>query len=118
MAKKRSRTSSGVKPTKGDDFKLINGIGPAAESHLHSVSIVTFAQLAALSPADIAAAVADPAMTTERIMKQNWIGQARELAAKSTLAEPEQIDQVHEIMLGATISASQMDAPTTPTAVK
>ncbi len=49
MAKKRSSPPHGAKPSEGDDFKLINGIGPAVQSYLHGVGIFTFAQLAALS---------------------------------------------------------------------
>src|SRR5581483_6482156 len=43
---------------KGDDLKRINRISPAVERRLHCVGIYTYAQLAALSPADIAAATA------------------------------------------------------------
>ena len=40
-----------------DDFKLINGIGPAIERRLHEVGVTTFAQLAALSPDGLATLV-------------------------------------------------------------
>ncbi len=67
---------------KGDDLKRINRISPAVERRLHCVGIYTYAQLAALSPADIAAATADlSGMSTQRIIQQDWIGQARRLAA-------------------------------------
>ncbi len=86
MAKKPSRTPRAVKPRDADDLKLINGIGPIVESRLRGVGIYTFTQLAALSPADIAAAVSDLAgLTSERIIKQDWIGQAHKLAAESIL---------------------------------
>ena len=58
MSKKRSDTSRDEEPLQIDDLKLINGIGPAVERRLHGIGIYTYAQLAALSPADIAAAVA------------------------------------------------------------
>ncbi|HLZ80089.1 MAG TPA: hypothetical protein VKP04_00520 [Ktedonobacteraceae bacterium] len=84
MSKKRSETSRGEKPLKIDDLKLINGIGPVAEQRLQGVGTYTFARLAALSPADIAAAVAGiGGLTSERIIKQDWIGQARKLASES-----------------------------------
>jgi predicted flap endonuclease-1-like 5' DNA nuclease len=87
MARRSSSTSMAVKPPNTDDLKLINGIGPGVESRLHGVGIYTFAQLAALSPADIAASVSGLAgLTTERIIKQDWIGQARKLASESALA--------------------------------
>ncbi len=77
-----------------DDLKLIHGIGPAAEHRLHSVGVYTFAQLAALSAADLAAAVADLAgLSAERIIKQDWIGQARRLATISVEENRQQADE-------------------------
>jgi hypothetical protein len=77
-----------------DDLKLINGIGPAVESRLHGIGILTFAQLAALSPADIAASVSDlSGLTTERIIKQDWIGQARRLAASSKPTQTQESEE-------------------------
>ena len=94
MAKENSHTSRNVEPPEVDDLKLINGIGPAVERRLHGVGIFTFAQLAALSPADIAAAVADLAgLSAERIIKQDWIGQARKLAEGSKPTEPQQAEE-------------------------
>lgn len=108
MAKKRSHTSRAVEPPEANDLKFINGIGPGVESRLHSVGIFTFAQLAALSPVDVAASVAGLAgLTAERIIKQDWLGQARELAAKTSLTEPEWIDQARELALTSTLPASQ-----------
>ena len=75
-------------PTETDDLKLINGIGPAVEKRLNGVGIFTFAQLAVLSSADISAAVADlSGLSAERIIKQDWIGQARKLAAESAASD-------------------------------
>jgi hypothetical protein len=88
MTRKRPHIPRPAEPPKADDLKLINGIGPAVEIRLHRVSIFTFVQLASVSPADIAAAVADLAgLSSERIIKLDWIGQARKLAAESTAAE-------------------------------
>ena len=79
---KKKHPSSGGEPLPKDNLQLINGIGPAIIKRLNGVGISTFTQLAALSPADIAAAIADlSGLSAERIIKQNWIGQARELAA-------------------------------------
>jgi len=91
MDRKDSRTSQTIEPSEFNDLKLINGIGSAVERRLHGVGIYTFAQLAALSPADIAASVAGlSGLTSERIIKQNWIGQARNLATGLTATEPQQ----------------------------
>jgi hypothetical protein len=79
-----------------DDFKRITGIGPAIEQHLHEAGILTFAQLAALAPADIAARVSGIAgMSAERITEQDWPGQARELA----LNEPTPAETLDSQML-------------------
>src|SRR5260370_14521666 len=89
MSKKESafNTKMGKLP-EADDLKLINGIGPAVEKRLNGVGIFTFAQLAVLSPADIAAAVADlSGLSAERIIIQDWISQARKLAAESLATE-------------------------------
>lgn len=83
MTKKNypSGSDSG-EPFLKDDLQLINGIGPAIVKRLNGVGINTFTHLAALSPADIAAAIADlSGLSAERIIKQDWIGQARKLAA-------------------------------------
>ena len=82
MAGKRSPTNRNAEPPRIDNLKLINGIGPVVEKRLNGVGIFTFAQLAALSPADLTAAVAGLAgLSTERIIKQDWRGQASNLAA-------------------------------------
>lgn len=66
----------------GDNFKLINGIGPSIEQRLHEAGLETFAQLAALSPRDIVELIGDLAgISIERIERQDWIGQASALAA-------------------------------------
>lgn len=69
-------------PLTRNDLKLINGIGPTVEKRLNGIGIYTFAQLATFSPADVAAVVADlSGLSAERIIKQDWIGQARKLAS-------------------------------------
>lgn len=91
MTKKRSQQTIAVEPPRVDDLRLIDGIGPAIERRLHLTGIYTFAQLATLSPADIAASIADIAgLTTERIVKQNWIGQARRLMTQMAQQDAEE----------------------------
>ena len=90
MVRKRSPANKDVQPPRIDDLKLINGIGPAVEKRLNSFDITTYHRLAAMSPADVAAAVADLAgLSAERIIKQDWIGQARKLAAGQALTHSE-----------------------------
>jgi hypothetical protein len=95
MSKKHSPTE----PPRADKLRLINGIGPAVEKRLNGIGIFTFAQLAALSSADIAAAVAGLAgLSAERIIKQDWIGQARKLAEESTSSEAQKyVEPVGEL---------------------
>ncbi len=92
MVRKRSPTNGDAEPPRIDNLRLINGIGPAVEKRLNGVGVFTFAQLAALPPADIAAALADlTGLSSERIIKQDWIGQARKLAAESATSEAQRV---------------------------
>lgn len=87
MVRKRSPDRAAESPGI-DDLKLINGIGLAVEKWLNGVGIFTFAQLVALSPADISAALADlTGLSAERIIKQDWIGQARKLGSEAVAKE-------------------------------
>lgn len=80
-------------PAGADDFKLIHGIGPGIANRLYAAGICRFEQLAARTPDEVAHVVADIAgMSAERIVKQDWIGQAQEFsnqpAADQPAAEP------------------------------
>ncbi len=72
-----------------DNLKLINGIGPAIERHLHEGGILTFAKLATVRLAELADLVG---LSVERIDELDWIGQARKLALESTSSEKAQPD--------------------------
>src|SRR5437667_4951959 len=99
MARKPPPTNRDVEPPEIDDLKRIKGIRQAVESRLHDRGIFTFAKLAALSAADIAASVEDlPGMTAERIMREDWIGQARRLAEGSIPTEPQQVAEIAELV--------------------
>ena len=62
-----------------DDLTLINGIGPAFEKALNAAGIHTFAQLADQNPEGLAGRLATR-ISAERIRRDRWIEQARELA--------------------------------------
>ncbi len=97
---RKQRRIPGEESPEASDLKRINGIGPAVEDRLHRVGIFNFAQLAAFSPADIAAAVMGlSGLSAERITKQDWIGQARKLAEEVPLTEPEEIEQAPNLSL-------------------
>src|ERR1700693_3377821 len=88
MTRKRLPANRDSKPPKIDDLQIINGIGPAVEKRLNAIGIFTFAQLAALSPADVAGALADlNGLSSEHIIKQDWIGKPHKLAEESTSSE-------------------------------
>lgn len=80
MTAKRTRTAQGPPPG-ADDFRRIDGIGPAIAQRLYTAGITTFAQLAALSPEEIAAQLDGQAgVTIARIAEEQWAAQARALA--------------------------------------
>jgi predicted flap endonuclease-1-like 5' DNA nuclease len=62
-----------------DDLTLINGVGPAFARALNTLGIHTFAQLAEQNAADLAGRMT-ARITAERILRDRWIEQARELA--------------------------------------
>ncbi len=65
----------------GDDFRKIAGIGRAVAQRLTDAGIGTYGELAKRTPEEIAAVLAHMAgISPERIVDQDWIGQARELA--------------------------------------
>ena len=66
-----------------DDFKVFPGIGPGVENRLHAAGILTYQQLADISPEDLARVLSDlVGFSVERIKQQDWIGQARQKAAE------------------------------------
>jgi hypothetical protein len=66
-----------------DDLKRIKGIGQRVETRLHQAGILSFAQLAAVSPEQISGMLADMiGMSPQKIEDQDWIGQARQFAAE------------------------------------
>jgi hypothetical protein len=72
-----------------DDFKLIDGIGPGIEKRLQATGILTYAQLAAMTPEQVMKALGDMiGLTKKRITDKDWIGQARQLAATTPRDEP------------------------------
>jgi hypothetical protein len=90
MTNKRSSGSGVPAPVGADDLKSISGIGPSVAQRLYGAGIMTFSQLADLSPDEIAALVTDlTGKSAALITKQDWIGQARALASMPPEAEPQ-----------------------------
>ena len=64
---------------KGDDLKVINGIGPAFEKRLNTLGVYTFADLIALTDDNIAELEAQDSMTSLENWHA-WIAEAKTLA--------------------------------------
>lgn len=63
----------------GDNLKKLTGVGPALEKKLNGAGITTFAQIAALTEADIAK-LEEELSLAGRFAKDGWVEQAKELA--------------------------------------
>lgn len=64
-----------------DDLKKLSGLGPKAESTLNELGIYHYAQIAALTP-DQAAWLDDKLKSKGKVERENWIEQAKTLAAE------------------------------------
>lgn len=63
-----------------DDLKLISGVGPALERKLNRMGVKQFSQVAAWSADDIRR-IDESLNFKGRIARENWVAQARTLAA-------------------------------------
>ena len=77
-----------------DDFKLVDGIGPAVEKRLHAAGIQTYEQLARSEPERLAKLLEGMiGYSTKRIEDQDWSGQAQVLAEQAEEPIPEEIHE-------------------------
>ncbi len=74
-----SSDSAAWRTAEPDDLKVIKGVGPKLESLLHEIGIRTYEQIAAF-PADYIADLDNFLSFTGRIDRDDWVGQASELA--------------------------------------
>jgi predicted flap endonuclease-1-like 5' DNA nuclease len=79
-----SKNASQIKPiaqvpARQDDLKLISGVGPGLERKLKDAGITSFAQIVALTDAEIANLEANVVKFAGRIKRDDWIGQAQQL---------------------------------------
>ncbi len=73
-----------VSNQRADDLTRIHGIGGGLEARLNQAGILTYEQLAAQTPEDLAMLLKEMiGMTVKRISKQDWVGQARQYAGES-----------------------------------
>ena len=64
-----------------DDLRKIKGIGPKLETQLHALGVFHFAQIAAWSPEQLAVVDAQLGAFSGRPERDQWLSQARLLAA-------------------------------------
>ena len=81
LLRSKAKGATAATPAK-DDLKEISGIGPAMESKLHAAGIVSYQQIAQLSPAEIERIETQVIHSGGRIHRENWIEQAKELHFK------------------------------------
>lgn len=94
MARHDDLAASAPADLPGDDFRRIAGIGAAIERRLHEAGIRTYADLAARTPEQLAASLSDVAgLSMARIVRQDWIGQASELAGPAQPPLPSEPSQ-------------------------
>ena len=72
-----------------DDLKRIKGIGPKMEALCHRLGFYHFDQIAAWTPAELAWVDDNLEDFKGRASRDNWVGQARDLAAASSALPPE-----------------------------
>ncbi len=83
-SKKRSATPAApifaVPEGKADDLKKIDGVGPALERKLNTLGVTRFDQIAGFSDDEVAK-VDDALNYKGRVTRDDWVGQAKALAA-------------------------------------
>lgn len=79
-AAKAAPLAAPVGDTKSDDISLIGGIGPKMEQGMRELGYNTFAQIAAMTEADVAKAE-EHLKQKGRITREEWVEQAKELLA-------------------------------------
>lgn len=72
---------SAVSDTSGDDLTRIKGLGPKLAATLRELGVTAFAQIAAWDDADIDRIDAHLGRFQGRIRRDDWVGQAKLLAA-------------------------------------
>ncbi len=87
MPSKKNNQSTGVRRAlRGDDFQIINNINSIVESRLYQSGILTFEELAALTPEQIFKKVGClTGFTLKQVIEQDWVGQAQKLSEKHDL---------------------------------
>jgi hypothetical protein len=80
MATEKSRKQENPAPPREGEFSRILGIAEATEKRLHAAGIQTFSQLADSTPEGLAELLPGQVGVKERILRQDWLGQAHRYA--------------------------------------
>lgn len=73
---------AGADASRHDDLKLIKGVGPVIERLLNDMNVRTFEQVASFTGEDVAVVSAALDGFPDRIVRDDWVGQARTLAER------------------------------------
>lgn len=76
-----------------DDLKRLKGVGPRLEGLLHSFGIYHFHQIAAWGPDEIAWFDSNMEGFRGRVVREDWVGQARVLAAGGETEHSRAVDR-------------------------
>lgn len=77
----------------GDNLKRLKGVGPKFEVVLHDLGIWHFDQIAAWGPAEVAWIDANLDGFTGRVERDDWVGQAKILAAGGETEHSQRVDR-------------------------
>ncbi len=77
------KVQSAPPAARGDDLKVIKGIGPKFEKLLHAAGVTSLAQIATWTDADIDRMAKTMGVKPDRIRKDDWIGNAKRLTSGS-----------------------------------
>jgi predicted flap endonuclease-1-like 5' DNA nuclease len=75
----REQEASGNRPSPGDDFTRIKGIGPTYDRALRAAGIQSFAEIASWTDDDVIRIAGVLRARPDRIRREDWIGSARRL---------------------------------------
>ena len=82
-----------------NNLTLIDGLGLWVEERLNTLGIYTFSQISKLTHTDIETITEVLEIIPGRIEKDNWVGQARELAKNSSIKFDDKINKKKRIYL-------------------
>ena len=77
----------------GDDLKRISGIGSKFEGLLHGLGIYNFQQVADWGPGEVAWVESSLEGFRGRVTRDDWIGQAKILAAGGETEHSQRVDR-------------------------